>query len=73
MSSDEIVKEREQLIHGIKALQIAFLIEIIVGIIAIPSSIFKLFTFFDRGHIQLTGIQWSPYFLINSIISLGEE
>ncbi len=70
MSFAEIVKEREQLLQGIKALQIAFLIEIIFGIIAVPYSIFKLFTFFYLGHIQHIVIQWRPYFIINSIISI---
>ncbi len=70
MLSAEIIEERERLLHGIKNLQIAFLIEIIVGIVAIPSSLFKLFTFLGGGHLPFIGMQWSAYFFINSIISL---
>jgi len=70
MLSAEAELGTQRLHEGMKNLQIAFLIEFVVGIIAVPYSFFKLSLFFSSGHMPPPLITWNIYFIINSIISL---
>ncbi len=70
MLSTEEAVATQRLHEGLKDLQIAFLIEIVIGVAVLPYSFFKISLFFSPGHMPPALLTWNIYFFISSIISL---